>query len=149
MGGEGVTMHKSIFLLGAAAGLAACGPSGNEGADQTVAEPAAAPKKPAYCFFKAPDTKGWTAARGKDGNITVKGQAYRQDARYKAVLGPATVTGATAELSPTVTTNDTGYAAPDNWWALSATIPNSAAVEAVTVRCGARTLAEIKVPPKT
>jgi hypothetical protein len=142
-------MHKSIFLLGATAGLAACGSSGNEPAGQVAANTAAVPKKAAYCFFKAPDTKGWSAARGKDRNITVKGQAYRQDARYKAVLGPATVTGTTAELSPSVSINDTGYAAPDNWWPLTATIPNSAAVESVTVRCGARTLAQIKVPTKT
>src|SRR5437764_1046904 len=54
-----------------------------------------------------------------------------------------------AEFSPSIATNDTGYAALHNWWALSATIPNSATVTAVTVRCGAKALAEIKVPPNT
>ena len=57
------------------------------------------------------------------------------------------VTGASAELSPTITINDTGFAAVDNWWDVSATIPNSAAVNSVTVSCGARTLAKLEVPP--
>jgi len=138
-------MRKFMLLLGAVA-LAACGQS-NEAANQAAKTPAK--KKPTYCFFKEPDTKDWTAARDKDGNITVKGKAYRQDSRYKAVLGPATIAGTHVELSPTVQTNDTGYGAQDNWWEVKATIPNSAALDGVTVSCGARTLAELKVAPKS
>ena len=37
------------------------------------------------------ETKGWAASRGKDGNIVVKGKAYREDPRYKAVLGEPAV----------------------------------------------------------
>ena len=141
-------MRKSIFLLGTAAGLAACGSSGNEAANQAAPKTAAAPKKPAYCFFKDPDTKGWSASADKSGNVVVKGKAYRQDPRYMAVLGEPVVTGTRAEVSPSITVNGTGYAAPGNWWDLSSTIPNSAAVETVTVRCGSKVLAELKVPRK-
>jgi hypothetical protein len=144
-------MRKTLILLGASAVLAACGPSNDDAANQAAAAKAAAAakKKPAYCFFKEPDTKAWAASRDKDGNVVVTGKAYRQDPRYMAVLGPATVTGPSAELSPTVTTNTTGYGAPENWWDVSQTIPNSAAVTSVTVSCGARTLAKIDVPPKS
>ena len=138
-------MRKAMLLLGAAA-LAGCGQS-NEAANQVAKTPAK--KKAAYCFFKEPDTKGWTATRDEAGDIVVKGKAFRQDPRYKAVLGPATVTGTRAEIAPSVGNNDTGFAAPDNWWDLNATIPNSAAVESVAVTCGAKTLAELKVPPKS
>ena len=82
------------------------------------------------------------------GNIVVKGKAYRSDARYKAVLNPATVIGPTAELKPTIVLNDTGFAADGNWWDVKATIPNSAAVDTVKVICGAKTFAELKVAPK-
>jgi hypothetical protein len=139
-------MHKSMFLAGvAAAGLAACGQSG----EQTTAKAPAAKKKPAYCFFKDAETKSWTASRGKDGSIIVKGKAYREDSRYKAVFGPAIVSGVRAELSPTVTVNDTGFGAPDNWWDVSATIPNSAAIHDVAVTCGSKTLAELNVSPRS
>src|SRR6185295_13190971 len=104
--GEG-SMRKAMLLLGVTA-LAGCGQS-NEAANQVAKAPAK--KKAAYCFFKEPDTKAWTATRGKDGNIVVKGKAFRQDPRYKAVLGPATVTGTRAEISPSVGNNDTGFAA--------------------------------------
>jgi len=45
--------------------------------------------------------------------------------------------------------NDTGYGAPDNWWEVSATIPNSAALDTVDVRCGEKTIAVLKVAPKS
>jgi hypothetical protein len=142
-------MRKFIILLGAAAGLSACGQSADDAANQAAANAVAAKKaKPAYCFFKDPDTKDWAAARDEDGNVVVKGKAYRQDPRYMAVLGLATVTGAHAEIAPSVTTNNSGYAAPENWWDLSATIPNSAGIDSVTVRCGSKTLAELKLPAK-
>jgi hypothetical protein len=142
-------MRKSIYLLAAAGSLAACGqPAENGAANAGSANAAAAKKpKPAYCFFKDAETKGWAASRDKSGNVVVKGKGYRSDPRYKVVLGEATVTGTTAELSPSIAVNDTGFATPDNWWDVSSTIPNSAGVQKVSVRCGAKTLAELDVPP--
>jgi hypothetical protein len=143
-------MRKSTFLLAAAAGLAACGQSADDTANQAATKAAAAAKKPkpAYCFFKDPDTKGWKASRDKSGNIVVHGKAFRLDPRYKAVLQPAVISGAKAEVSPTVAVNDTGFASPDNWWDVTQTIPASAEVDTVTVKCGSRTLAELTVPAK-
>ena len=141
-------MRKLILLAGATA-LAACGQSGGDASNRAAANVTTPAKpKPAHCFFKDSETKGWTAKRGKDGNITVKGKAYRSDPRYKALLNPATVSGTTAEITSTIGQNDTGYAAPENWWEVSATIPASAAVDAVTVRCGAKSIARLKVPVK-
>lgn len=139
-------MKRSIPLLGFAAVLVACGQ--DDTSRQAASTPAQPKKKIAYCFFKDPETKGWSATRGKDGNIIVKGKAYRSDSRYRAILNPATVTGSTAEITPTITVNDTGYGAEDNWWDVSATIPNSAAVDSVKVTCGAKTFADLKVAPK-
>lgn len=137
-------MRKLFLVAGTAAFLAACG----QGDTSKPAAPAPPKKKVGYCFFKDQETKGWAASRGKDGNIVVKGKAYRSDARYKAVLQPATVIGPTAELKPTIVLNDTGFAADGNWWDVKATIPNSAGVDAVKVICGAKTFAELKVAPK-
>ena len=128
--------------------LASCGQSDNT-ANQAAASPPKQKKKLAYCFFKDPETKGWAASRDKDGNIVVKGKAYRSDSRYQAVLQNPTVSGASAEISPTIIQNGTGYGAEDNWWDVKATIPNSASVETVTVRCGAKAFAELKVPLKS
>lgn len=137
-------MRRLMLLLGAGA-LAGCGGSNDQAANQVAKAPAK--KKAGYCFFKEPDTKAWAAKRGKDGNVVVTGKAYRQDGRYMAVLGPPTVAGSTAELSPTVTTNNTGNSMEDGWWDVTATIPNSVAVTSVTVSCGPRTLAMIALPP--
>lgn len=145
-------MRKSLMLLGAVCVLAGCNSSNDDAANQAAAETkAAAPKKPkpAYCFFKDSETKDWSAKRGKDGNIVVKGKAYRLDGRYKAVLNPATVSGTTADIAPTIVVNDTGFSAPDNWWPVTATIPNSAAVTTVNVRCGAKTVATFNLPAKS
>lgn len=140
-------MRTSIILFGAAAGLAACGQSSdNAAANDAAANAAAEAPRPAYCFFKADETKGWAAKTDKDGNVVVSGKAYRSDPRYKAQLQPATVSGVTAEVAPTITVNDTGYAAPDNWWDVSETIPNSQAVTGVNVKCGADTIATLTVP---
>ena len=142
-------MRKLIVLL-AAAGLGACGQSSDEAAANDAAANAAAAEKPrpAYCFFKDEETKGWAAKADKDGNVVVTGKAYREDARYKALLSPATVSGPTVEVSPTITANDTGFAAPDNWWEITQTIPNSQAVTTVNVTCGGKTLATLAVPRK-
>jgi hypothetical protein len=141
-------MNKSICLLAVAAALASCGQSSDDGAANQAAASAVQPKKKAaFCFFKDAETKGWAASRGKDGNIAVKGKVYRSDARYKAVMGEPAVTGTVAEIAPSIALNDTGYGAPDNWWDVTATVP--ASVDTVRVVCGAKTLAELKVPPKS
>jgi hypothetical protein len=147
-------MRKSLFLLSGAAVLAGCSSSGDDAANQAAAnqaaaEAAAAKKpKPAYCFFKDAETKGWAAKRDKDGNIVVTGKAYREDSRYQAILNPATVSGNSAEITPTIQQNETGFAAPENWWDVKATIPNSGAIMQVTVKCGAKTVATLQVPPR-
>jgi hypothetical protein len=63
-----------LSVAGAAALLMSCGQSSGS-ANQAAAAPPKPKKKPAYCFFKDPETKGWAAARDKDGNIVVKGKA--------------------------------------------------------------------------
>lgn len=139
-------MRQSIILLGAILSLAGCNEAESPAAKETNTAAAEKPK-PRYCFFKDAETRGWSAARGKDGNVTVKGKAYRSDPRYQAQLGVAVVSGSKATLRPSIAPNATGYAAPDNWWDVSAAIPNSAAVDTVVVECGPKTLAELKVPP--
>ena len=140
-------MDRIVLMLGLAGLLTACGQSSDTAANQAAARtPAPQKKKSSYCFFKDPETKGWAASRGKDGDIVVKGKAYRSDPRYQAVLGTPTVTGNAAEVSPIIQQNATGYAAPENWWDLTATIPNSAAVTSVKVSCGSKTLAEFNLP---
>jgi hypothetical protein len=140
-------MRTLLIGLCAAALLAGCGQSTD---NKATAKAAVQPKKkkPAYCFFKDSETKGWAASRGKDGNVKVKGKAYRQDSRYQAVLGPAEISGTTATIAPTITQNMTGYGAENDWWDVAATIPNSSAVDKVAVVCGAKTLAELKVAAK-
>lgn len=140
-------MRRSTILL-AALGLAGCNQPVENTATNTTDTAAAAKPKPKYCFFKDSETRGWSATRDKDGNILVKGKASLPDSRYRAVLGIAEVTGTSARIAPAVGPNTTAYAAPDNWWDVSSTIPNSAAVDTVTVECGTKVLAELKVPPK-
>jgi len=138
-------MRQSIILFGVVLCLAGC----DQPAEQPAANTAVAEKpKPKYCFFKDSETKGWSALRGMDGNIVVKGKAYRSDPRYQAQLGQPEVSGTTATIAPGIVQNATGFGAPENWWDVSATIPNSAAVDTVKVECGAKTLAELKVPVK-
>lgn len=136
-------MRNIFLLIASGALLTGCGPSEKQ-PDQSAAT--AQPKeKPRYCFFKEDGTKEWSAKRGKDGNIVVTGKAYREDGRYKAVLGEPKVTANRAEVWPSITPN-TGYSSPDGWWNVTAIIPGSDQVETVEVRCGKRTLAELKVP---
>jgi len=143
-------MRNSIIVAATAAILAGCGQS-NDNASAANAEAnasAAETPRPAYCFFKDSETKGWAAKVDKTGNVVVSGKAYREDSRYKALLSPATVNGSTAEVQPTIGQNDTGFGAPDNWWALSETIPDSQAVETVMVKCGDKVLATLTVSRK-
>jgi hypothetical protein len=142
-------MRTSFVLLGAAALLGGCGQSADNLANQAEANAAQPKKKPAHCFFKDAEMKSWAASRDKDGNVVVKGKAYRSDSRYKALLGPPEVSGTVARIAPTITVNDERYGAPEDWWDVSAAIPNSAAIDTVDVTCGARTIAELKVPLKS
>lgn len=142
-------MRRSVFLLGAAASLAACGQSADNATSNAAADATQAEKpKPAYCFFTDDHTKGWKVSTDKSGNVVVTGKGYADDTRYKAIFGPPTVTGSTAEIAPTLAQNDTGYASPDNWWDMKATIPDSAAVTTVSVKCGEKTRATLQVPRK-
>ena len=138
-------MRLWILLLGAAS-LSACGQGGGEAANRSKSAPKK--EKPKYCFFKDADSKGWSAKRGKDGNIIVKGKLYRSDGRYMAVLGEPKVTGSTVEYWPAISVNSTGASMPDGWWEVTATVPNSAAIDTVDVKCGQKTFAELKVPPR-
>jgi hypothetical protein len=141
--------HAYLYLAAAAVLLAACGQTTDNSAHEAAANAAQVKKKPAFCFFKDEELKGWAASRDKDGNISLKGQAHVKDSRYRAVLGTPTVTGTRAEVAPSIVQNDTGYGAPEDWWDLSAIIPSSAAVDTVAIACGAKTIAELKVPPKS
>src|SRR5258708_33191275 len=141
-------MRKSLLALGVAALVTGCGQTDSGPTSQAAASTAQPKKKPAFCFFEAKETKGWKASRGKDGNISVKGKAYRSDGRYMAVFGPPEISGTAASISPTITNNDTGFSQPDDWWDISATIPGSAAANTVTLTCGADVLATLAVKPK-
>jgi hypothetical protein len=143
-------MRQSIMLLsGAALLIAGCNSSTNEPAANENANRVETSKpKPKYCFFKDDETKGWTVSASGAGEVTVKGKAHVKDARYRVALGPGEVAGAAATISPTLAPNTTGYASPDNWWDVSATIPGSGAVETVTVECGSKQLAELEVKRK-
>jgi hypothetical protein len=139
-------MRQWILLLGAAS-LSACGQSGgNEAANQAAAAPKK--EKPKYCFFKDADSKDWSASRGADGNIALKGKLYRSDGRYMAVLGEPKINGSTVEYWPSVSNNTTGASMADGWWEVTATVPNSGAIDTVEVKCGQKTFAELKVPPR-
>jgi hypothetical protein len=140
-------MRKTWILLGSALSLAACGQTAEQPAANSGESKAAEPKRPSYCFFKDSETEKWSASRDAQGNVVVKGRAFRSDPRYKAELGSAEVAGNTASIAPTIVENR-GYASPDNWWDVTATIPASAAVSRVTVACGKKTLAEIELKPK-
>lgn len=139
-------MRNTIVWAGVAAGLVGCGQAAENAAGNGADTAAAEKPRPAYCFFKKDEMKGWAAKADKDGNVVVTGKAYRSDSRYKAVLQPATITGTTAEVSPSITTNDAAYGAPEDWWDVSETIPNSQAVETVNVTCGKDTVASLSVP---
>lgn len=138
-------MRQLIFAAGAAVLLASCNKADDAAANQAAAPPK---KKVAHCFFKDSETKGWSASRDKDGNIVVKGKAYRSDLRYQAVLGPPDLSGTAASIAPTITPNTGAFGAEDDWWDVKAIIPNSAAIDTVTVKCGEKTLATLAVKPK-
>ena len=140
-------MMRRFVIAFAACAVAACGSSvadGNNASDTTGNSLAAKPKRPAYCFFKHDETKAWNASRDAQGNVEVRGKANMNDARYRPELGTAEIAGTSATIAPTISQNS-GYASPDNWWDVTSTIPDSAAVTSVKVACGAKTLAELAI----
>lgn len=135
-----------IWLAAAAAGASGCSQGSDNQANASANAAANAPaakKHPTYCFFAADSTKGWKASRDAKGNAVVKGTAHLEDRRYKASLGDSEVSGNAASLWLTMPVNDTGLGAPDNTWDVSATVPDSAAVESVKVMCGKKVLADL------
>lgn len=145
-------MRRSIYILGAAAALSACSQSGGDSqAPNQKNAAAAAPEKkhPTYCFFPDPaDNKDWAAKTERDGNVTVSGKAHYEDRRYMARLSQSDVTGTTASVWLTATTNTTGSGAVDNWWDVDTTIPDSTNVAEVKVMCGKHVFADLPVPRK-
>ena len=134
------------LLLGAVAALTSCNQEPTAAVENAAANVAASkPKHGTYCFFKDEEAKGWKTSLDPKGNVTVAGKMHVKDARYKAELGQPEVAGTKAELWPTLVVNDTGYASPDSWWDVRFTIPDSAAVTAVAVRCGSKTKADLTV----
>jgi hypothetical protein len=144
-------MRKRVIFAAGAAALAACGQNGgNQVANETNTQ-AAAPehKHPTYCFFPdSADVKNWAAATDKDGNVVVTGEARLEDRRYMARLSDSDVSGTTASVWLTMTTNTTGMGAQENWWTVDTTVPNSTSVTELKVMCGTHLFADIQVPRK-
>ena len=142
-----MVLAAAAMVLAAAAILAGCGqgeePAAN-GAEAAANSAAAAPKRPTYCFFKDAATKSWAASLDPAGNVTVTGKVKLDDRRYRGDLSQSEVDGHTAKAWVTMVPN-TGYAQPDNWWDVSLTIPDSAAAASVTVLCGTKPVAELKL----
>lgn len=141
-------MRKSLLFGGAALLLAGCNQSATDNTKTAQPEAPAKPKVRHYCFYHRDAQKEWSAARDSHGNVVVKGKAHVDDPRYAADLGQPEVAGTSAKLWLSTTTN-TSYARPGNWWDVSFTIPDSAAVTDVTVNCDAeRVFADLRVKPK-
>ena len=143
-------MKASLLVVAcSAASLAACSqPAENNSSNAAAANSAVAEKKQAYCFFKDDEMTSWKASRDADGNIRVEGKAHVKDPRYKAVVGQVAVGPKKVMISPTITTNDTGYAQPDDWWPISVGVPNTAALSEAVVQCGDKTVADLQLPPR-
>ena len=140
---------RALIWISATAFLAACNQSADSGntaanASANTAAPEK-PKHPTYCFYKDANTKGWSAATDKSGNVTVKGKAYLEDSGYRGDLSQSEVAGDKATIWLNMAPNNTGYASPGNWWDVTATIPDSAAATSVTVMCGTKTVATLTV----
>ena len=141
-------MRNLTLLLCGALFAAGCdqaeAPHANAANALANAAAAKAPKR--YCFFRKEDSKGWAASRDAKGNVRVTGRAHVRDTRYKGDLGQPEVSGSTAKLWLTMAPNTGQYRSADDWWDVSFTIPDSGAIESVTVACDSkRVLAELKV----
>ena len=139
-----------LFAAVALAALAGCNQGSETTANQANASAnaaAAKPKHPTYCFFKDSDTKGWAASRDAAGNVSIKGKAYVEDTRYAAELDQPEISGTSASLWLTMGPNTAATGAPENWWDVKTGIPNSYAIDSVTIMCGTKTVAQLKLPP--
>ena len=137
---------RTLLLAGAVAALTGCNQPADNTSEKVPTNAAApAPKHPTYCFFKDSDTKGWAASRDAAGNISIKGKGHLDDNRYAAELSQPEISGTSASLWLTMGPNTNAYGAPGNWWDVTATVPGSSGVDAVTVMCGAKTVAQLKV----
>ena len=137
---------RALLLAGVVAALAGCNQAGENAAGNVGTNAvASAPKHPTYCFFKDPDTKGWAASRDAAGNISVKGKGHLDDNRYAAELSQPEISGTSASLWLTMGPNTGAYGAPENWWDVKTSIPNSGAIDSVTIMCGTKTVAQLKV----
>lgn len=139
---------RIVVLISAALVVAGCSQSAETNATNVAASNASAlAKKHAYCFFKDDEMKGWTASREPDGNIRINGKAHVKDPRYKAVIAQWAVGPKKVIVSPSITTNDTGYAKPDDWWDVTAAVPKTASLNAAEVQCGDKVVADLQVAP--
>lgn len=134
---------RFFVCLSAAVLAAGCSDQAAEDAAANAAS-AAKPEKVPHCFFKDSETEDW-ALKVADGQAVVTGRGFRSDARYKAVLLEPKISGRTAEIRPSISVNDTGFATEDNWWDLKASIP-AAAIDTVEVRCGKKLIASLPLP---
>lgn len=105
--------------------------------------PKAKAAKAPHCFFKDADAKDWKIAAQGD-QLVITGRAYRADPRYKATFLKPEMDGRVVVLRPSITVNDTGFAADGDWWDIKTSVP-AAAVDRVEVRCGQRLLATLPV----
>ena len=139
-------MKGLLLAIAATAGLGACNQAGGDNAAANVTANAAAPAKkhPTYCFFKDAATRGWSASPDASGNVAVKGQVKVDDRRYRGDLSQSEVTGDTASVWLTMAPN-TGFADEDNWWDVAIIVPDSGAVASITVLCGKKEVAKLKV----
>jgi hypothetical protein len=140
-----------VPLLAGAALLAACSQDSDDSANTSSANATAngVSEVRHFCFFKPDETKGWKAATDPQGNVVVTGKAHVSDSRYQASVGVPDISGSSAILWLTITANMTGVGARDDWWDVKFTIPNSSAINHVTVRCDHKAvLAELQVPRK-
>ena len=136
-------MRRSIILLPALGVLAACNQAADQPAANATGNAAAPAKKPGFCFFKPEEMKGWKASADAKGNITVTGKAHVKDSRYVAQLGEPEIEGSKASIAVTIAQNSGTYGAVEDWWDLKASIPANPAIQAVSVTCGPKSIAEL------
>ena len=140
-------MRNTVLTLAGIAALCACGKKTDTQPPTNVAEKrVAGAQHPSFCFFKDEETKGWAAKRAANGDVAVSGKAHVKDSRYVATLGSPEVAGTTAKLWLSINPNSGTYGAADDWWDVSSTIPGSAAASDVTVMCGPKPIAQLKLP---
>ena len=132
------------LLIGLGAALFAVGCSDQPAEAPAANQAAARPEKVPHCFFKDSETKYW-AVKVQGAEAVVTGRGFRSDARYKVVLLEPKIDGAVAVVRPSISTNDTGFAADGNWWDLEAPLPAQGLAK-VEVRCGKKVIASLDLP---